>query len=85
MSTIDTMSIVIGIGITVPLIYHRLKYGSIEQQSIRDTEKWDCTPERIADLEKALDDLRPIVTPEVIAKYEATMEVRRQNARKYWP
>jgi len=85
MNTIDTVCIAIAIGITVPLIYHRLKYGSIEQQAIRGAEKWDCNPERIDDLEKALEDLRPIVAPEVIAKYEATQEVRRQNAKKYWP
>ena len=85
MNTIDTMCIVIAIGITVPLAYHRIRYGSVEQQSLRDIEKWDCTPERIADLEKALEDLRPIVAPERIVEYEATMEVRRQNAKKYWP
>jgi len=84
MSYVDSIGIALAIGIAFPLIMHRIENGSRKDQELREIEKWDCTPERIAWLEKWLEDVRPIIDPDKIAEYEASIEVRRRNARKYW-
>jgi hypothetical protein len=84
MSTFDAILLVFGISVVVPVIVHRIVYGSVEQQSLRSIEKHDCSPERIEFLTKFLEDIRPNTDPELIKQFEESMEVRRKNAEKYW-
>lgn len=84
MSNVDAIFIVIGISVAIPIIFHRLKYGSAEQQALRSVEKAESHPEHIAVLQKLLDDIRDTSDPKLIKDYEAGMEERRRNAKKYW-
>lgn len=84
MSHFEYICIMILVSVAVPLIVHRLRYGSVEQQSLRYIEKADCSPQNIEFLTGFLEEIRPTTDPELIKKFEAGMEVRRQNAKKYW-
>ena len=86
MSNVDAIFTVVAISIAIPLIMHRLRYGSVEKQMVRSIEKAECRPDHMVFLQTFLDDLkaRKICTPEQIEKYEAEMAQRRVNAKKYW-
>jgi hypothetical protein len=84
MSTVDAIAIVFVVSIAVPLIVHRLKYGSAEQQSLRSIERCESHPDNIAMLQKLLDDIRDTTDPKLIEDFEAGMKTRRENAKKYW-
>ena len=85
MSAVDAIAIAVIIGVAIPLIYHRLRYGSAEQRSLRAIEKSESHPDNIAMLQKLLDDIRDTTDPGLIKDFEASMKIRREHTKKYWP